>query len=123
VPKVGGLAYDRFGATQLAQELNVSIGEDFAVPLGQDFATQGPLITEWERLIRLGLYVQGGNPVMRWMFGNIAIETDSQNRRRFSKKKARDNIDGASAALMGLDGIVRARGDDDAGDGPNILTA
>lgn len=110
VPREGGLAYDRFGGTQLVQELQERIGEDFPVPLGQDYATQGPLITEWERLIRLQLYLHGGNPVMRWMFGNIAVETDHLTRRRLSKKKARDNIDGASAALMGLDGVIRHRG-------------
>lgn len=94
------LAFDRWGATQLAQELR----EDglLVVPFGQGFKDQSPPTKELERVVLDGRYRHGGNPMMRWMFGNIALRTDPAGNIKVAKDKSADKVDGVVAAIMGL---------------------
>ena len=46
--------------------------------------------------------MHGGNPVLRWMFENVYVETDAAGGMKPSKKKSREKIDGAVATIMSV---------------------
>jgi phage terminase large subunit-like protein len=84
-----------------------------AIEMRQGWVTMAPAAKELERAIIGRRFQHGGNPVLRWNFDNIAIETDKAGNRSFHKGKSRDRIDGAVAAAMA---VARAS----AGDGGSI---
>ena len=69
----------------------------------QGWVTMSPAIKELERAIIAQHFRHGGNPVLRWMFDNVAVHVvDSAGNRTFHKGKSRDRIDGAVAAAMAV---------------------
>lgn len=68
----------------------------------QGWFTMSPAIKELERAIIARRFRHGGNPVLRWMFDNVAIETDKAGNKSFHKGKSRDRIDGAVATAMAV---------------------
>jgi phage terminase large subunit-like protein len=54
-----------------------------------------------------GKITHGGNPVLRWMAGNVVAEIDAAENIKPSKKKATEKIDGIVALIMGLDRCIR----------------
>jgi phage terminase large subunit-like protein len=81
-----------------------------AVEMRQGWVTMAPAIAELERAIIGGKFRHGGNPVLRWNFDNVAIETDKALNRSFHKGKSKDRIDGAVASAMA---VARAASGDD----------
>lgn len=68
------IAVDRWNATQMIQNLE---GEGFTiVPFGQGFSSMSAPTKEFYRLLMEGRIIHGGNPVLRWMAGNVVIDTD-----------------------------------------------
>ncbi|MCO6437232.1 MAG: hypothetical protein J5J06_09115, partial [Phycisphaerae bacterium] len=57
---------------------------------------------ELEKLVVSGRLRHGGNPVLRWMAANVAVELDAAGNIKPSKKKSTERIDGIVAAVMGL---------------------
>lgn len=55
-----------------------------------------------EVLLKSKRIAHNGNPVLRWMFGNIAIRTDENENIRPSKKHSTGRIDGMVALIMAL---------------------
>ena len=55
----------------------------------------------------------GGNPILRWMASNVAIESDPAANIKPSKKKSTEKIDGIVATVMA---IARATATLDDGD-------
>ena len=52
--------------------------------------------------------IHGGNPVLRWMAGNVVAEIDAAENIKPSKKKSTEKIDGIVASwIMGLDRAIR----------------
>ena len=51
--------------------------------------------------------IHGGNPIMKWMCGNVVIEQDPAGNIKPTKAKSADKIDGVVAAIMALDRCVR----------------
>ena len=49
-----------------------------------------------------------GDPVLRWMAGNVATEVDSQKNVRPCKKRSADKIDGVITSIMALDVAIQA---------------
>lgn len=72
------------------------------VTMRQGWITMAPAIKELERAIIGGKLQHGGNPVLRWNFENVAIDTDRAGNRLFTKSKSRDRIDGAVACAMAV---------------------
>ncbi len=68
----------------------------------QGWLTQSPALNELERVILSEQLIHGGHPVLRWNFGNVAINTDSSGNRTMHKGKSKDRIDGASATWMAV---------------------
>ena len=68
----------------------------------QGWVTMAPAIKELERAIIGRRFRHGGNPVLRWNFDNIAVETDKAGNKSFHKGRSKDRIDGAVAAAMAV---------------------
>lgn len=68
----------------------------------QGWITMAPAVKELERAIVGRRFRHGGNPVLRWMFDNVAVETDKAGNRMFHKGRSKDRIDGAVASAMAV---------------------
>ena len=102
------IAVDRWNATQMIQNLE---GEGFTiVPFGQGFSSMSAPTKEFYRLLLEGRIIHGGNPVLRWMAGNVVIDTDPAGNIKVTKAKSKEKIDGIVAAIMALDRCIRQEG-------------
>lgn len=102
------IAVDRWNATQMIQNLE---GEGFTIiPFGQGFSSMSAPTKEYYRLLMEGRIIHGGNPVLRWMAGNVVIDTDSAGNIKVTKAKSKEKIDGIVAAIMALDRCIRQEG-------------
>jgi phage terminase large subunit-like protein len=88
----------------LARNMMQNLSEDGfpAVEMRQGWITMAPAIKELERAIIGATFQHDGNPVLRWNFSNIAVETDKAGNKSFHKGKSKDRIDGAVAAAMAV---------------------
>lgn len=101
-------AVDRWNATQMIQNLE---GEGFTIiPFGQGFSSMSAPTKEFYRLLMEGRIIHGGNPVLRWMAGNVVIDTDPAGNIKVTKAKSKEKIDGIVAAIMALDRCIRQEG-------------
>lgn len=99
------IAFDRWGAVQMTQDLE---GMGFTVvPFGQGYKDMSPPTKEFYKLLMEGRIVHGGNPVMRWMSGNVVVDTDPAGNIKCTKAKSPEKIDGIVAAIMALDRCIR----------------
>ena len=103
------IAFDRWGATQMTQDLE---GMGFTVvPFGQGYASMSPPTKEFYKLLMEGRIQHGGNPVLRWMAGNVVVDTDPAGNIKCTKRKSPEKIDGIVAAIMALDRCIRHEGE------------
>ena len=103
------IAFDRWGAVQMVQNLE---GMGFTVvPFGQGFKDMSPPTKELMKLVLEKRIAHGGHPVLRWMMDNIFIRTDPAGNIKADKEKSTEKIDGAIAAIMGLDRAIRCGND------------
>lgn len=103
------IAVDRWNATQMIQNLE---GAGFTmVPFGQGFASMSTPTKEFYRLLMEGQIIHGGHPVLRWMAGNVVIETDAAENIKVTKAKSKEKIDGIVASIMALDRCIRNQGE------------
>jgi phage terminase large subunit-like protein len=99
------LAYDRWGATQLASEL---LDEGFPlIQAGQGFGTMSGPTKELLRLVASGAYRHGANPCVRWQVGNLIVRSDPSGNLKPDKSRSADKIDSMVAAIMALDRAIR----------------
>lgn len=102
------IAFDRWGAVQMTQNLE---GMGFTVvPFGQGFKDMSPPTKEFYKLLMEGKIIHGGNPVMRWMAGNVVVDRDPAENIKPTKAKSPEKIDGIVAAIMALDRCIRNAG-------------
>ncbi len=99
------IAVDRWNATQMIQNLE---GDGFTmVPFGQGFASMSGPTKDFYRLLMEGQIIHGGHPVLRWMAGNVVVDTDPAGNIKVTKVKSKEKIDGIVAAIMALDRCIR----------------
>lgn len=99
------IAYDRWNATQMVQNL-----EDMGftmVPFGQGFKDMSPPSKELFKLLMEGNIIHGGNPVLKWMAGNVVMRQDPAGNIKPDKEKSVEKIDGIVASIMSLDRCIR----------------
>lgn len=99
------IAYDRWNATQMVQNL-----EDMGftmVPFGQGFKDMSPPSKELFKLLMEGNILHGGNPVLKWMAGNVVMRQDPAGNIKPDKEKSVEKIDGIVASIMALDRCIR----------------
>ena len=98
------IAYDRWNATQMVQNL-----EDMGftmVPFGQGFKDMSPPSKELFKLLMEGNIIHGGNPVLKWMAGNVVMRQDPAGNIKPDKEKSVEKIDGIVASIMALDRCI-----------------
>ena len=98
--RIQSIAYDRWNASQLVIDL-IGDGANMS-PLGQGFASLSAPTKMMEKLILSKEIQHDGNPVMRWMIGNVQLEIDSADNHKPSKKKSKEKIDGVAACICAL---------------------
>ena len=99
------IAFDRWGATQMVQDLE---GMGFTVvPFGQGYKDMSPPTKEFYKLLMEGRIIHGGQPVLRWMAGNVVVDTDPAGNIKPTKAKSAEKIDGIVATIMALDRCIR----------------
>ena len=99
------IAVDRWNATQMIQNLE---GDGFTmVPFGQGFASMSGPTKDFYRLLMEGQIIHGGHPILRWMAGNVLVDTDPAGNIKVTKAKSKEKIDGIVAAIMALDRCIR----------------
>ncbi len=97
---VSELAVDRWNAAHMMQLLAAE-GLDI-VPFGQGYASLSSPTKELEKLVLTGKLDHGGDPVLRWMAANVAVETDAAENIKPSKTHSTERIDGIVALIMAL---------------------
>ena len=92
--------------TNQADQLVAVAGEqDEGLPLiphGQGYKDMSPPSKEVYRLLLEGRILHGGNPVLRWMAGNVVMEEDPAGNIKPTKAKAVEKIDGIVAMIMAM---------------------
>lgn len=95
---------DRWNATHLVTQLQ---GDGFSVELfGQGFQSMSAPTKELEVLMLAERLRHGGNPVLRWMAGNVSIKQDAAGNMKPDKEKSTEKIDGIVATVMALGGAM-----------------
>ena len=92
------IAYDRWNATMLVTNL---------MEEGLTYKDMSPACKEFYKVLMQGRMIHGGNPILRWMAGNVVIETDDAGNIKLTKAKSKEKIDGIVATVMALDRCVR----------------
>lgn len=105
------IAFDRWGAVQLTQNLEAS--GFTVVPFGQGFKDMSPPTKELMKLSLEGRLAHSGHPVLSWMMDNIFIRTDPAGNIKPDKQKSTEKIDGVVATIMALDRAIRCGSGDD----------
>lgn len=98
--RIKEIVLDKWNADQLANRL---IDDNFSVLYWQ--MGMGAMTAPTKRLNSLVLdrtLHHDGNPVLRWMAKNVAIEQDAEGNIKPSKKKSKEKIDGIVAIIMAL---------------------
>ena len=104
----GGLAIDRWNATETAVKLQQ---EGLPIVLfGQGFASMGGPSKELERLVLANGVHHGGHPLLRQHAKAVAVETDPAENIKPAKNKSATRIDGIVAAVMAIGIAARDKG-------------
>ncbi len=94
------IARDPWNAAQITTEL---MGDGFEmVDFRQGFASLNAGSKHLEKLILDRSLQHFGNPVLRWMAGNVTVETDAAANIKPSKKKSSEKIDGIVSLVMAI---------------------
>jgi phage terminase large subunit-like protein len=106
------VAFDRWGISQLTTHLVEKLGEDRVIGVGQGFASMSTPTKELLKLVASKKIRHGGNPVMRWMASNLALEQDAAGNMKPDKKRSAEKIDGPVATITALARAIVSLGDD-----------
>lgn len=98
--RIRRLAFDPWSATQVSLRL---AGDGIEmVECRQGFASLSEPSKELEKLVVSGQFRHGGNPVLRWMAGNVAAVGDAAGNIKPDKGKSKQRIDGIVGSVMGV---------------------
>lgn len=103
--RMSEIGYDPWNALQLGLELEQS-GLVMAI-VRQGFSSMSNPMADFGARIKESRLRHGGQPVLRWMAGNMVALADANGNQRPDRKRAVDKIDGIVAALMALDRATR----------------
>jgi phage terminase large subunit-like protein len=97
---VSEIAYDRWNASQLVTNLQADGASMIAV--SQTHAGLSAGWRELEKAILEHKVRHGGNPILRWMAGNVEVETDAAGNQKPSKAHSSERIDGMVGLTMAV---------------------
>ncbi len=75
--------------------------------MGQGFLSMAAPMKEFERRLLAKKLHHGGNPVLRWMAGNVAVRQDPAGNLKPDKAGSQGKIDGIVSLVMSLDRATR----------------
>jgi len=78
--------------------------------MGQGFLSMAIPMKEFERRLLGKKLNHGGNPILRWMAGNVAVRQDPAGNLKPDKAASQGKIDGIVATVMALDRAMRYEG-------------
>ena len=92
-----------------AHQVSVKLSQEGVevIGMGQGFASMAAPYKEFERRLLRRKIRHGGNQVLRWMAGNLAVEEDAAGNLKPSKRHAQGKIDGIVGLVMALDRAMR----------------
>jgi phage terminase large subunit-like protein len=96
------LAFDPWNSRQLVTHLQAELGEERVLEFRQGFPSMTGPTKELLRLLQDGKIRHGGNPVLRWMASNMALQQDPAGNLKPDRKGSGDKIDGMVALVMAL---------------------
>lgn len=99
------IAFDRWGSNMLVERLE-GMGLT-VVQFGQGFKDMSPASRELYEQLMKGNFIHGGNPIFRWMCGNVVMDVDPAGNIKPTKKRSKGKIDGVVATIMALDRCIR----------------
>jgi phage terminase large subunit-like protein len=94
------IGFDKWNATQLTTQLMADGASCIAIP--QTHAGLSPAWRELEKVVLEHRLIHGGHPILRWMAGNVEVDTDPQGNQRPSKARSSERIDGMVALTMAV---------------------
>lgn len=94
------IGYDRWNASQLVTNL-VADGATM-VAISQTHAGLSAGWRELEKAVLEHKVRHGGNPILRWMAGNVEVETDAAGNQKPSKAHSSERIDGMIGLTMAV---------------------
>lgn len=97
---IESIGLDRWNATQMATWLMQDGLE--VVAFGQGYSSMSGPAKRLEQLVLARALRHGGDPVLRWMASNAAVETDAAENIKPIKDRKAGRIDGIVATVMGL---------------------
>lgn len=106
---VKAIAYDPWGASQLASSMIENYGFDMFEFL-QSFRNFNEPSVKLEELVMGKKLNNLGNPVLEWMITNVHLARDSAEHIRPDKKKSENKIDGVIALVMALGMMLQDKG-------------
>jgi phage terminase large subunit-like protein len=92
------ITYDAWNATDTVTQLQ-GAGLNM-VPCRQGFITMSPAMKALETEIVSARVAHGGNPILRWMLGNVSPQRDAAGNIKPDKARSREKIDGIVAMIM-----------------------
>jgi phage terminase large subunit-like protein len=98
------IALDPWNAEELIRQLQEEdgFGEERVLKHRPGMPSMGPPTKIFDRLLTDGKIQHGGNPVLTWMAGNVAVDFDIHENFRPCKKRSTERIDGIVAAVMAV---------------------
>lgn len=98
------LAYDPWGPARAMAQMLVQSGfpEDKLREFRQNIGSFAAPSKEFERRVGNATIRHDGDPVLRWMVGNVAAFRDNNDNIRPSKHRSADKIDGVVTTIMSL---------------------
>lgn len=97
---IRSLGFDEWNAQDLMTNLEADGMEVVKIP--QIFKYLSDPTKELEAMTLSRRVRHNGNPVLRWMFGNLAVIEDPNGNIRFCKKKSQEKIDGFVAFINAM---------------------
>lgn len=107
---IQGIAYDRHNATQFVIDLQTDGIR--TVPYGQGFVSLSFPTKAIERKALAGDLRHDGDPVLRWMVGNVVLQRDPAGNVKPDKAKSSDKIDGVVSMCMAVGQYMKQQATD-----------
>jgi len=101
---VGEIGYDRWNASQLVTDLQADGAT--LVAISQTHAGLSAGWRELEKAILEHKLRHGGHPILRWMAGNVEVETDAAGNQKPSKARSTERIDGIVGLTMAIGRVI-----------------
>lgn len=107
--KLRELAFDPWGATDLATRLAGDLGDKALVECRQGYKTLSEPSKDLEARVVAKKVRHANNPILRFCVANAVVTRDAAGNIKPDKEKASDRIDGVVAAVMALSRVITAK--------------